>query len=310
MTSSVALCTYNGHAYIAEQLDSILNQTQPVSEIILCDDGSTDDTWPIISDYAEQYPRVIKAYQNPENLGYVSNFEKAMSLCSGDIVLLCDQDDRWHNNKIEVITEIFENHKNINVIGHNISLFGESLKNAQEKEMVYWQIENFDPEKFTQPGDLIKRLLYEGNVFPGMSMAVRNTFLKAHLPLKRVNPVIIHDYELLLIAANQNSLWIEKTVLGEYRIHPKQNIGYKAFSEFDDSAVKTLLRDDLFNIFRRYSFVKKAVVGLNLDKNLDGGYIQYCHQKYNDYLQKLPLPDRIVNQIKMKYYFHIFDYLK
>lgn len=308
MTSSVALCTYNGHAYIAEQLDSILSQTLPVSEIIICDDGSTDGTVKILSDYASRYPEIIQVYQNSENLGYISNFEKAMSLCSGDIVLLCDQDDRWYNNKIEVVTDIFENHKNINVIGHNISLFGESLKNA--KEMVYWQIENFDPGKFTQPDDLTNRLLYEGNVFPGMSMAVRNKFLKDHLPLKRVDPVIIHDYELLLIAANQNSLWVEKTVLGEYRIHPKQNIGYKAFSEFDDSAVKTLSRDDLFNIFRRYSFVKKAVAGLNLDRNLDTGYVKYCHQKYRDYLQKLPLPERLVNQIKMKYYFHIFDYLK
>lgn len=308
MTSSVALCTYNGETYIAEQLDSILSQNLPVSEIIICDDGSTDGTLQVLSQYAEQYPQIIKIYQNSENLGYVGNFEKAMSLCTGDIVLLCDQDDRWFENKTETVTETFLNHQNINIITHNIRLFGESLKSSED--MVYWQMETFDPDNFAKPGEIIRRLLYQGNVFPGMSMAVRNVFLKKHLPLKRVNKVIIHDYELLLLAADQDALWIEKAILGGYRIHPQQNIGYKAFSEFNPSEVKTLSRDQLFKIFRRYPFVKKAVIELNLNKNLDAGYQEYCHQQYQDYLKKLPLLDRLVNQIKMKYYFHIFDYLK
>ncbi|PIF43415.1 glycosyl transferase family 2 [Chryseobacterium sp. 52] len=308
MTSSVALCTYNGETYIAEQLDSILSQTSPVSEVIICDDGSTDGTLEVLSRYVKQYPEIIKVYQNPENLGYVGNFEKAMSLCSGDIVLLCDQDDRWYNNKIKAVTEIFKNHKNINVICHNIRLFGEFLKSSEA--IVYWQMESFDPENFTKPGDILKRLLYQGNVFPGMSMAIRNVFLKTHLPLKRVNSVIIHDYELLLLAADQSSLWVEKNILGEYRIHPKQNIGYKAFSEFNASEVKTISREDLFKVFQRYPFVKKVVSELNLNINLNAGYVEYCHHTYKDYLKKLPLPDRLVNQIKMKYYFHIFDYLK
>lgn len=308
MTSSVALCTYNGQAYLSEQLDSILSQTRPVSEIIICDDGSTDGTLEILSGYTEKYPEMIKIYRNPENLGYIGNFERAMSLCTGDIVLLCDQDDRWYQNKTEFITEVFEKNKDVNILCHSIKLFGESLNSREE--LTYWDIEGFIPDHFTNSHDIIKRLLYQGNVFPGMSMAVRNTFLKAHLPLKRVNPVIIHDYELLLLAADKDAVWIEKTILGEYRIHPKQNIGYKAFSAFNDSEVKTLSRDDLFKVFQRYSFVKKTVSGLNLNKNLDAGYIGYCHQKYKDYLEKLPLPDRLINQIKMKYYFHIFDYLK
>ncbi|WP_053082655.1 glycosyltransferase [Chryseobacterium angstadtii] len=308
MTSSVALCTYNGQTYIAEQLESILNQTCPVSEIIICDDGSTDGTLEILSGYAERYPQIIKVHQNPENLGYVGNFEKAMSLCSGDIVLLCDQDDRWLTNKTETITKIFENRNDINIICHSIRLFGDSLKSSDE--MIYWHIESFDPDDFTQPEDIMKRLLYQGNLFPGMSMAVRNSFLKVHLPLKRINSVVIHDYELLLLAADQNAIWVEKSVLGEYRIHPKQNIGYKAFTEFSVSGKKTFSRKELFTVFQRYPFVKKVISGLHLNTQLDAGYKEYCHRKYQDYLKNLPLVDRLVNRIKMKYYFHIFDYLK
>ncbi|REC80207.1 glycosyltransferase family 2 protein [Chryseobacterium elymi] len=308
MTSSVALCTYNGEAYIAEQLDSILSQTLPVSEIMICDDCSTDSTLKILSHYAERHPEIIRVNQNHENLGYVRNFEKAMSLCSGDIVFLCDQDDRWYSNKTEVITGVFEKHKDIDAVCHNIKLFGETM-NSQES-LNYWDIESFNPEHFKNSKEIIKRLLYQGNVFPGMSMAVRNVFLKKHLPLKRVNETIIHDYELLLLAADKNSLWIEDSVLGEYRIHPKQNIGFNTFSKFTAEEKKPLTRESIFVLFKRYSFVKKAVSELHLNTNLNKEYINYCHRKYREYLKHLSFPDRFITQIKMKYYFHIFDFLK
>jgi len=308
MTSSVALCTYNGEAYIAEQLDSILNQTLPVSEIIICDDGSTDGTLHILSDYTKRHPKIIQLYKNIENLGYVRNFEKAMSLCSGDIILLCDQDDRWYDNKTGVITEIFEKHKKINIICHNIKLFGESLDNR--KNLNYWDIENFNPKHFKAPQEIIKHLLYHGNVFPGMSMAVRNTFLKKHLPLKRINGTIIHDYELLLLAADTESVWTEDSVLGEYRIHPQQNIGFNKFSKFAAEKEHPLTREEIFVIFKRYPFVKNTVSGLSLNPELNKEYINYCHRKYKEFLMKLPFAHRFITRIKMKYYFHIFDYLK
>lgn len=307
MILSVALCTYNGEAYIAEQLDSILSQEKPVSQIIICDDGSTDGTLKTLSEYTARFPNIIKVYQNPENLGYIGNFEKAMSLCTGDLVFLCDQDDRWYKNKTVVITDIFEKNPNINIISHNIKLFGETVNSTGAT--TYWDIESVDPEQFKHPKDIIKRILYQGNIFPGMSIAIRNTFLKAHLPLKKINPVIIHDYELLLLASNRDSVWIEKNILGQYRIHPKQNIGYKTFSHFKDEK-ETISRDSVFAVFKRFSFVKKTIAGLNLDPSLENGYKVYCLQQYKNYLKNLPYLKRWTTKMKMKYYFHIFDYLK
>ena len=60
MKVSVAMCTYNGHQYIKEQLLSILEQTIPIDEIIICDDGSKDATIQIIIEYMNAYPGVIK----------------------------------------------------------------------------------------------------------------------------------------------------------------------------------------------------------------------------------------------------------
>lgn len=308
MKISVALCTYNGEKYIAEQLESILSQTKPVHEIIICDDGSADDTVRIISQYENQFPDIIKVYQNPENLGYVGNFEKAMSLCAGDLVLLCDQDDRWFTNKTAVIAEIFEKQPTIDIVCHNIKIFGEAI--SPSEEITYWDLDAANPSSFTQPQDIIQRILYQGNIFPGMSMAIRNTFLKSHLPLKKINPVIIHDYELLLLAADKNAVWTEDQILGEYRIHPKQSIGYKTFSNFKPAEKPIFTREALFTIFQRHPFVKKAIKGLSLNTDLEKGHIKYCLEQYKNYLNNRPFLERVITKLKMKYYFHIFDYLK
>ena len=65
---SVVMCTYNGAQYIREQLDSIINQTYPIFEIIIQDDCSTDDTVDIIREYAETHSN-IRLFQNEKSLG-------------------------------------------------------------------------------------------------------------------------------------------------------------------------------------------------------------------------------------------------
>ena len=74
---SIVLATYNGELYLAEQLDSILNQTIPFDELIISDDVSTDRTWMILEDYAQRDKR-IKLYRNNSNLGFLKNFENAI----------------------------------------------------------------------------------------------------------------------------------------------------------------------------------------------------------------------------------------
>src|ERR1700748_3070750 len=91
---SVAMCTYNGEKYIRQQLDSILNQTWRNLEIVIVDDGSSDDTFAIISEYAEKDSR-IKCFKNEVNLGFNKNFEHAVELTTGDYIAISDQDDIW-----------------------------------------------------------------------------------------------------------------------------------------------------------------------------------------------------------------------
>lgn len=106
---SIAMCSYNGERFIKEQINSILNQTYENIELIIVDDCSKDKTVEIIQEYLNKDNR-IKFYKNENNIGFVKNFEKSISLCTGEYIALADQDDIWKNNKLEVfVSEIKEN---------------------------------------------------------------------------------------------------------------------------------------------------------------------------------------------------------
>lgn len=103
-TLSVAMCTYNGAKYIREQITSILDQTFQNLELVVVDDCSTDDTVSIVREFAAQDTRV-RIHCNEENLGFNRNFEKAVSLCLGDYIAICDQDDIWATNKLQRVMD-------------------------------------------------------------------------------------------------------------------------------------------------------------------------------------------------------------
>jgi len=96
---SIALATYNGAQYLPALLDSLCNQNIHPDEIIAVDDCSTDSTIDILRTYSSKLP--IKIFQNSFNLGVNKNFEKAVKNCSGEYILICDQDDVWFPNNIE-----------------------------------------------------------------------------------------------------------------------------------------------------------------------------------------------------------------
>lgn len=110
---SVALTTYNGERFLREQLDSLYSQTLVPDEIVVCDDCSSDGTISILDEY--RLSKGLKYYVNDKQLGVNGNFFKAISLCSGDYIALCDQDDIWLPLKIEKcynkIIEIEDNGK-------------------------------------------------------------------------------------------------------------------------------------------------------------------------------------------------------
>jgi glycosyltransferase involved in cell wall biosynthesis len=101
---SIALCTYNGAAFISAQLDSIIAQTYSNWELVITDDCSADNTVAVLQQYAQNDPR-IQFHINEKNIGYNKNFEKAIGLTRGDFIAISDQDDIWDKEKIAVMMQ-------------------------------------------------------------------------------------------------------------------------------------------------------------------------------------------------------------
>ena len=120
-TVSVVMCTYNGEEYLREQLDSLVQQTYPVYELIIQDDGSTDNTLTIAREYQELHPEIpFRIYRNSHQLGYSRNFFSAYQRATGDLIASCDQDDIWEPRKLEVLVA---NIGDCSLIYHNSTLF-------------------------------------------------------------------------------------------------------------------------------------------------------------------------------------------
>lgn len=107
--TSIILATFNGEKYIFDQLDSINKQTHFVDEVIISDDGSTDNTRRIVLEYIEANKLINWCLiDNKYNHGVAHNFINAIKKARGDIIFLCDQDDIWETNKVEEILSHFE----------------------------------------------------------------------------------------------------------------------------------------------------------------------------------------------------------
>ena len=127
---SVAMCTYNGEAHLAEQLQSILQQSTAVQEVVICDDCSGDGTYALLQAYSRQYPGLIRLHRNPSRIGYARNFDQAISLCQGEVIFLSDQDDVWLPRKVEKTIEFLAANPQCGLVSVSALVTNEHLQPA------------------------------------------------------------------------------------------------------------------------------------------------------------------------------------
>lgn len=221
MKISIALATYNGSLYLKEQLDSILVQSIQDFELIVCDDCSTDNTIEILNEYAQKDNR-IKFFENEVNLGFKKNFEKILSLCTGEYIAFCDQDDVWTEDHLEVLLNAIGDN---DCVGANSLIVDENGMSQNKTLLEYWPIHRMPQNK----EELFQHELYS-NVIQGTASLIRASLLKTALPIP--DNVRYHDYWLALNAGLSNGCKYISTVVLNYRRHSNNASAYQKFSLF------------------------------------------------------------------------------
>ena len=225
MKISIAMCTYNGARYLREQLDSIAAQTRLPDELIVCDDGSTDNTREIVKAFAIGQAFPVKLFINEGNLGSIKNFEKAIGLCGGDFIALSDQDDVWHLEKLKLIEEAFLRMPGAGLVFTDLEMVDENLQSLGYRA---WQCQTVQFKQEEQTLLLKGRaldVLLTRNVVVGCAMAFRARFKDLVLPIPGIGEWLHHDYWIALMVSSVANLAFIDRPLMKYRQHPNQQLG-------------------------------------------------------------------------------------
>lgn len=204
---SIAMCTYNGERFIEEQLESILNQTYKNFELIITDDGSIDDTKNIIKKYIKTDNR-IKLYENKSNLGFVKNFEKAISLCTGEYIALADQDDIWKETKLEVF---------LNKIKDNVLIYSDATLINDNSKIIGKNL--ITPTNNLVRGKCNKAFLLT-NCVSGNTLMFKEELIPYILPIP--STVSFHDVWIAFVASTYGSMTYIKDNMTYYRRYSEQ----------------------------------------------------------------------------------------
>jgi glycosyltransferase involved in cell wall biosynthesis len=217
---SVALCTYNGSVYLDEQLQSIVNQSRLPDEVVICDDGSTDRTVDIARQFATAAQFAVRVSVNESNLGSTKNFEKAIRLCEGDVIVLSDQDDCWYETRLSTLERFFLSNPSVGLVFSDADLMDENSRPLGKR---LWKTFGLSESrsKQIQEGRALDVLLRH-NVVYGSTMAFRSELRDIVLPIPDITT---HDLWISLIVSVLSEIRVLPVPLIKYRKHSAQQRG-------------------------------------------------------------------------------------
>ena len=294
MKISVAMCTYNGELYLKKQLESIAYQTVFPSELIVCDDCSTDGTAQILIDFSQKAEFPVSIYQNKGNLGSTKNFEKAIGLCSGDVVVLADQDDIWREDKLALIRETFLKNQEVGLVfsnGHIVNYEGRQLDGSLWDSFRFTGLER----KRIERGEAFDVLLGH-SIVTGATMAFKAQFIELIRPI----PVDwVHDGWITLLISTVAKIKPINLPLISYRKHASQQIGVGSKRGVIGRLKSVSYDDDLLMYIIQSELLKKKILSMPITssshRNIDVIDDRLSHLRYRinlrclNYFMRMPL---------------------
>lgn len=223
----ILLPTYNGEPFVRTLLDSLVSQTYQNWRLIIRDDNSKDNTAYIIRAYEQKLPQKITILdKNGKNLGVTQNFQQLLSRSTAEYIMLCDQDDVWLPQKIEVTLKKMKMleasarpdepllvHTDAKVVDADLREIAQSL----------WAYQKSDPNK----GSILRRLLLQ-NTVTGCTVMINKPLRDIALPIP--SEVMMHDWWLALLASAFGRMdHLSKPTL-LYRQHERNDTGAKQWN--------------------------------------------------------------------------------
>jgi glycosyltransferase involved in cell wall biosynthesis len=220
LSISVAMATYNGGAHLGDQLRSVAVQTRLPDEIVVGDDRSSDDTLRVVDEFACLSGLKFQVHVNAERLGSTQNFVQVFSRCTGDIIVLSDQDDIWRPDRLAKIESAFINNPHASYVFSNGWLIDEADRPLGRS---LWEAALFSAKELALfRGGKGTDVLLRHNVVTGAAMAVRRSALAKAIP---IGHGWIHDYWLAwILETSGGGVPIDEPLIS-YRQHAAQQVG-------------------------------------------------------------------------------------
>ena len=244
MKISVAMATYNGARYVEEQLESIRVQTMPVDEVRICDDCSSDRTVEVVQTYIREHglEGSWSIEVNSRNLGYASNFMKAVGQTTGEYVFFCDQDDIWIEDRVERMIGLMEQHADMLLLGSEFESF---VSSKDAPSVPGWE------QKMMRHDESLQKMAYNpANIFigcQGCTMCMRRELLDRAMPYWYTGWA--HDEFVWKLALCMDGLYMYHSYTLKRRLHSNNVTMHKVrdiskrlkyLTELQDSHMATL----------------------------------------------------------------------
>jgi glycosyltransferase involved in cell wall biosynthesis len=281
---NILLSTYNGEKYLAEQIESLLEQTYFNIDIYIRDDGSSDTTTDIISNYKSDNRHTIKVIEDNQNLGYPDCFWRLLEVCEdAEYYAFCDQDDVWKPNKIEKAVDMLREKEAASLYFHDYNLCDKDMK-----EYGYHTIEKFTDIKGYQ--------LIFYTIAQGFSMVINDKMRRLLISENPMGKGLPHDGWCIWNAYYFGNIVYDPTVLASYRRHDNTvtSSGSKTYGMVKSWIDKEIMGDETSLLEKRASmFLKFASDVMPKSEQEVWETLIFKNKGIANYLKRLFYPKRL-----------------
>ena len=222
---SVALCVCNGAKFLGDQLSSLISQSRPPQEVVIGDDASEDQSLAIIQQFSKHAPFEVRVLQNDSRLGVRRNFERVIASCPSDLIVLCDQDDLWLPQKLDVLASTLERTPGAVAVFSDADVVDDTLSPLGYTMWDHIAFSMGHQKRIA--GDRPWEVLFKHPVVTGATLMFRRDLVDACLPIP---DGWVHDAWIAQIAAAHGQIVVVPEPLILYRQHAANVIGGRRLS--------------------------------------------------------------------------------